>query len=120
MQTKTTVETLDREQILRMARAAGLVRTHAGMAPEVVAFAHAVAAATRAEILREGDAADWGAAYDEFRAGTALPNDAPALQYAFVAGMHFERRSAITGDGTGQATPEIGRALGVGGDDEAK
>ena len=44
----------------------------------------------REAILRTAPG-DWGAAYDTFKAGKALPNDAPALQYAFAAGMLLER-----------------------------
>lgn len=46
----------------------------------------------REAILRTAPG-DWGAAYDTFKAGKALPNDAPALQYAFSAGMLFEREA---------------------------
>ncbi|WP_157667574.1 hypothetical protein [Comamonas serinivorans] len=38
---------MNRERILEMARAAGMVRTHPGMAPEVLAFAALVATAER-------------------------------------------------------------------------
>lgn len=46
----------------------------------------------REAILRTAPG-DWGSAYDAFKAGKALPNDAPALQYAFAAGMLFEREA---------------------------
>lgn len=48
----------------------------------------------REAILRTAPG-DWGAAYDTFKTGKALPNDAPALQYAFAAGMLFERAAIL-------------------------
>lgn len=50
----------------------------------------------REAILRTAPG-DWGTAYDAFKAGKALPNDAPALQYAFAAGMLFEREACQGG-----------------------
>lgn len=87
---------MTRDDVIRMAREAGLSASTSYVQGKLERFAALVVAATRAEILREGEAADWGAAYDAFKAGNALPNDAPALQYAFVAGMHFEREACAT------------------------
>lgn len=61
----------------------------------IVELFNMAAAKERQRILRETPG-DWGAAYDAFRAGDALPNDAPALQYAFAAGMAHEREACKT------------------------
>lgn len=83
---------MNRQGIIRKAREAGF-----GPAvewPEVrpcfERFAALVAAEERQAILRTVPG-DWGASYDAFKARAALPNDAPALMYAFAAGMAYAR-----------------------------
>lgn len=87
---------MKQDDIIKFARDAGITMKdentgeYSAFDQELERFAELVAAAERKLILSTVPG-DWGSAYDAFKAGAALPNDAPALMYAFAAGMIFER-----------------------------